>query len=359
MLAVLVACGGDDSGDTTTTADTATTTTAGEDESPDTTAADMETTTTADEAEAAWQEVVDAAEEEGEVVFFTAFPNVEIVVPEAFMEAYPNINVVAQRIQTADLLPRLEGELEADADGADVALFSGTAWWAERAAEGNAIEITGPAQEGWNDTYFAGNYLTATILPLVFGFNTDAVEPFTDWQQLLDPAYADGNMGTCEPRGAPIVGWYKFIEDEFGEEYLDSFAAQQPVQQLSTTTIAQQLAAGELDVGACMTPGAIQGLIDDGAPVNFTVPEPAFGLPGGMGILGNAKRPNAAQVFINWIMTPEGQTAVAEAMGTAGSPLSGIENAIEPDALVIWQDQEFTGTYLDDLRNQYTELLSQ
>jgi ABC-type Fe3+ transport system substrate-binding protein len=55
-------------------------------------------------------------------------------------------------------------------------------------------------------------------------------------------------------------------------------------------------------------------------------------------ILDVAPHPNAAQVFMNWLLSEEGQTAIA---GDAeySSPLN-VSNAIPIDTLSIWRGEQ-------------------
>jgi iron(III) transport system substrate-binding protein len=52
--------------------------------------------------------------------------------------------------------------------------------------------------------------------------------------------------------------------------------------------------------------------IRNGAPIKYIVPESAWGSPFWTYVPKWSKRPNAAQVLVNWMASPEGQTVLGE-----------------------------------------------
>jgi iron(III) transport system substrate-binding protein len=305
--------------------------------------------------------VVTNAEKEGKVVFLTTFPGSELTIPAAFQKAYPHIKVEAQRIQTIDAIPRLDQEAAINADGTDVALISGEDWFIAKSAAGRLTPPIGPQVKRWESTpYWKKNYVVAAVLPMVFGFNTSKVKPFTDWNGFLAPALK-GKFGICDTEGAPVIAYNDWIRTTHSDDFLQKLLHEQkPVVFRNTSAAAQALAAGEIDAAECMTPGALEPLMKQGAPVAFTVPTPGFGLVGAVGITSWAKRPNAAQVFMNWLMSDEGQNALIEGVGLAASPVGAHKSAaLDIRSLHAWDASQYTPARYGELRAQFARTIGQ
>jgi iron(III) transport system substrate-binding protein len=358
MLLVVAACGDDDDGgdaqgDTGSTATTS---------APQTTTAGDSGGDTAGDANEAWSAIEAAAAEEGEVVVYTSIPGADTFLPEAFGEAYPDIQVTVVRANSADLVTRMEQERAAGSAGADIAMHTNGFWFQTIDGEGDItpFDENMPALEAWPEDFLQGNHASAaTLSPQGFGFNTDLQEPFDTWDGFLDPAL-QGNIAVCDPvpgQTAQLAS-YSLLDEEFGPEYVDQLGQQGPDLHASTTTIAQGLAAGEYAATTCMLYGSIKPLQDEGAPVEFVVPtDIALGLAFPMGVTGWAQHPNAAQVFANWLLSEEGQTALVELQGVAASPLEGIPNAISRDAVTPYDAADFQGDTATQLSQDFTARL--
>ncbi|MFO1189147.1 MAG: extracellular solute-binding protein [Alphaproteobacteria bacterium] len=163
----------------------------------------------------------------------------------------------------------------------------------------------------------------------------------------------------CDTEGAPIIAYNDWIRTTFSDQFLKTIMQdQKPVVFRSTSAAAQALAAGEIDAALCMTPGAIEPLIKQGATAAFTIPKPGFGLVGALGITSWSKRPNAAQVFMNWLMTDEGQNALIAGVGTAASPVGAqASTAIDIKSINAWDASKYDAAKYNQLRGEFTRLL--
>ena len=304
--------------------------------------------------------VVANAEKEGRVVFLTTFPGSELSVAGAFQKAYPRIKLEAQRILSVDATPRLDQEAATNADGTDVALVSGEDWFIAKSAAGQLTTPVGPETKRWQATKFwKNNYIIGSVLPMVFGFNTAKTKPFTDWTGFMAPELA-GKYGICDTAGPPVIAYNDWIRTTQSDAFLSKLLRdQKPVVFRSSSAAAQALAAGEIVAAQCMTPGAIEPLMKQGAPVTFVVPRPGFALVGGIAITGWAKRPNAAQVFMNWLMSDAGQMALMDGMGTAVSPV-GVRStdALNIKSINAWDASQYNAAKYNDLRGQFQKLIS-
>lgn len=383
LATVTAACGGDDddspaadteeatadetaaADDGTAEADTAETDTAETDTSEaDTAEAGTSEGTTDGTAEApagdaAWDEVVAAAEEEGRVVFYSVMvPDVNDRLVAAFSEQYPNIEIELLRVMANELDSMLDAEESTGSDGADVVANVNYPWALDAADAGRLADFVGPEATGPNwagtDYLIDGKIQYSTFANLGLAWNTDAFPDGgpTSYQDLLDPAYAGGQIGLTDPVAPVVADFYATVQDLEGEDYLEQLAAQEPVFFPSAVPLEQALAAGEITVAGYATNQGITTAAADGAPVEFASPEGAWVPPIMSYIPAWAARPNAAQVLIEFMASPAGQEILADGsfspvpdVPTAFGPIEGVtvsnvDRAVEPG----WYD-EYYGTF--------------
>ncbi|MEU4418718.1 hypothetical protein, partial [Nocardia salmonicida] len=82
-----------------------------------------------------WDAVLEAANEEGEVVVFTSQPGTEAWEAD-FEKAFPDIDMTLERVPTADLLSRVDEASQASAQSADVVYHANPVWFEERGEQG-------------------------------------------------------------------------------------------------------------------------------------------------------------------------------------------------------------------------------
>ena len=133
--------------------------------------------------------------------------------------------------------------------------------------------------------------------------------------------------------------------------------AQNPKVFISSPPLAQALAAGEIGAALLNNPSSLKSLMNSGAPINYNVPNPAYGFQVFVTALGWSKRPNAGLVLADWLMSRDGQT-VWSGTGESASPLKGIPGAAEvPGTVKFYNVAEWTSEavkrYTDRWNQQY------
>ena len=305
-------------------------------------------------AEGGWEEIVAAADEEGEVSFYSVAPQIQNDrIEAAFKEQYPGITLSITRGAT-DLPARVSAELNSGSDGADVFLFSDPAWFTEH--EEYLLEQPGPAVEGWSDEFWAvdGKSPTAHRGPFsLFVWNTNLFpDGFDQWDDFLDPS-VKGKLALREGMTPSLAGYLEFMEDRLGPEYLQALGGQDPKFYPSTVPMAQAVASGEIGVANTNNISNVKELIERGAPVDYTVPSPAFALEFAAGALNTSKRPNAALVFLDFLMSKEGQEALnGDGFGTSGRDLP---DDLELDDAVVLDSKKYTPDSLAEWKEKFAE----
>jgi iron(III) transport system substrate-binding protein len=164
--------------------------------------------------------------------------------------------------------------------------------------------------------YDANGAWYASILPgLTISYNTDVI-PAEDapktWEDLLDPKWK-GQIGiTPITTGGSTFSLYHFLHEEYGVEYWKGLKAQEPRMYESSVPLGQDMVRGEVPI-TLGNPGVVAGLINDGAPVTMVFPED--GVPVFQSVVGaveGAANPSAAELYIEWLLSPRGQSVVAD-----------------------------------------------
>ncbi|MCJ0906757.1 ABC transporter substrate-binding protein [Rhodococcus sp. ARC_M6] len=276
-----------------------------------------------------WDDVVAAANVEGSVrLYSTQHPANLEALRVAFTAQYPQITLEVTRGTDVEMNPRIETENRTGKGVGDVHMSSDPSWIRNTSTSGAfSTAIVGPAFDDpayERDRSVINNQLFLTSAAIfALGWNTDAVpQGLQSPDDLLDPALK-GKIGVVNPGGfAAVVDQYQFFEKNWGTgDFNERLAAQSPRIYPSSLGIAQALSSGEI----VATP-MVQPLVREmaaGAPVNWVLPEPAWGTPWYSLVLASAPHPNAAQVLANFLVTEAGQKALSYGYGSALPDISG------------------------------------
>ncbi|MCR2793465.1 extracellular solute-binding protein [Microbacterium sp. zg.Y625] len=306
-----------------------------------------------------WQSVVDAAKEEGQVTWYSVAPaEVREGLKAAFEAKYPEITLEILTMGTADMNAALEAEHDTGAEGADVVTSVDYGWILDKSEQDWISDLEGPAAEldEWGDYIINGQVANAGLGLMVLGWNTSlysgTVESYDD---LLVSDLGDGALGTARPEPAIHADHWAFVEASHNSDYVAELAEQEPALYPSAFALQEALAAGEVAVGAFVSAADMVGLKSKGAPVEFAVPDPAMAIGNMFFIPASGKNQNAAQVFMDFFLSEEGQAIAAK---NAFSPLSSVETLAGDSEVVLTDvdrvlDQDWYTAYLADWKAIY------
>ena len=99
-----------------------------------------------------------------------------------------------------------------------------------------------------------------------------------------------------------------------GEAFFNKLAAMKPDVRKGHVLLAELVAAGEIQVGLTMYNSNAETLKRKGAPIDWMPVEPVVARPQGIAVAKNAPHPHAALLFVDFVLSPEGQ-ALFESMG--------------------------------------------
>lgn len=255
-------------------------------------------------------------------------------VVEAFNKEYPGITVNMVRLVGQELTTRIQSEVTSGQHVADVVLSStagsGGPWvpdsvdWYEPYLPAAAADLAPEfvnKDDGWFMPFSA-----------IFGlaYNADAIDESDapgSWDALLDPEWK-GRIVISDPTvpNLTTVAFAGLMADGvIDEQWVTELAAQSPTIS-ETPQIGQALSDGTGDVGV-WGQGFTVNAVAAGAPLKT---DHALDIlaPYGVALLAGAPDPDAAKVFIDWLLTPASQELWAE-LGNVGS----VEGGSLPDGV--------------------------
>ena len=287
-----------------------------------------------------WERTVAAGKKEGRVVVYSvAVPALNDRIRADFESLHPGYSVAIVRLFGPTLRSKVEQERQIGADGADVIINSDAQWVQAGGREGWFNAPVGPARTAWPNNYLIpGGAVTFALDVVVIGYNTKLAS-IGSYQDLLKPEYK-GKIAVQLNSAAVVMAYYKWMEDTLGADYVKRLAAQQPKIDNSVPN-AQSVAAGEVVATAYAVPSMLAELASQGAPIKWVVPRPASGFAFQVGALKWSRRPNASQVFLDYLMSPRGQ-AVIVGEKLLASPLPGIEGSLDLSNVAVVDTAKWT-----------------
>lgn len=170
----------------------------------------------------------------------------------------------------------------------------------------------------------------------VIGYNTKLVareQIPKSWEDLLNPLWK-GRIALDDE----MVSWYAAMAVAWGRERAQRFMrnlAKQDIQLRSgQTLIAQLMAAGEFPIGMVLA-HRIEKMKEQGAPIEWvTTLDPVTTSLHPIGIAAKAPHPNAAKLFIDFVLSREGQQTVLAMGRTPARP--GIDTKMQAKNLKLF-----------------------
>ena len=303
-------------------------------------------------AGASWNKIVDAAKKEGAVTIYSSQGLVLLNdLADKFKKEY-GISVTVVRGVDSDLWPKVDAEFSTGRGIADVFVATDEGLIKDRSSKGNIIAPQGAAFDN-------PAYNRKVRVPLGTYFETNAFVVAVGWNKELFPAgikgYADminpalsGKIGVPNPTVAALVDFYLFLEANNGADFVAKLAALKPRIYPGALPLAQAVSSGEIAVASYTT--VLSDEQKKGAPVEWLVPQKSWGARFYGQILKTAPHPNAAQVLANYMVTPDGQAAIARTTASALPNIPGTltttdgvhrpdPSKMTPDAVKAYQEK--------------------
>lgn len=308
---------------------------------------------------AEWAKVVAAAKKEGRVSFYGSTPvQAGQRLLAGFKKAYPDIAIDYTRLSSGEMVTRIDQERAAGADGADVWLGAEVLWFQARDKEGRLLKLVGPNAADWPKQYWRSpNSVAIGIEPFVMVYNTKLVPvPPKRYADLLTPEFK-GRIGANELAASSVVAWYDWMEKTQMPDYLTRLKSLNVKLYASAVGTSQAIASGEI----VATPGTAtvtttKPLMDQGAPINYVRPVPAFGFEYAAAAFGWSRRPNAAVVLMDYLMSVDGQTLLY-GTGEGASPRPNIPGSMPASEIQVFDASKYTPEVVKTYREHWNRIM--
>lgn len=287
-----------------------------------------------------YSELYAAARDEGKVkVYMVLVPPVVDALKKGFEKKYPGVEVEAVRLTDPEMLPRVDAELGSDGGTADLLLNTSIAWLRANGSKNAWAAADQSPQAQGNDEYIPSKYFDAEhkvyevgAALITFAWNTNLVpDGIEDYPDLLDPELK-GRLGVNQLASGQATDFYKWLEDTFGTEYYESLPDMDPRIYEATAPIVAALGSGEIAAANWASPQLVEEAKQSGAPIDYALsPKGSFAARGFAVINAKAKSPNAAQLFLDYLLSEEGQKIAWQDGSSVLSP--------PPDGVLTSQDQ--------------------
>ncbi len=281
--------------------------------------------------DAAWAKVLEAARKEGKltVYSFNLIGDLAGAVTKAFEDKYGIKIEIVTGLGTV-LLERLKSEGAAKKYIAD-AIDSATSL----VATAKSIGLTTGAGDlpvlAEKDVWYLppridteGHIITINPSPTSIYINTKLINPGGEpksYKELLDSKWK-GKIGISTPVTDPVPIYSYVARKQMGldDDYFRQLSKQDLKIVPSRRDVDNLLARGEVPLIYAASASTTGPLIKEGAPMKAVEVEEGVIMAAGPGItlLKDAPHPNAARLFINWLLSAEGQKLWSEKRGSLG-----------------------------------------
>lgn len=183
--------------------------------------------------------------------------------------------------------------------------------------------------------------------------NTDIVktEEMKSLRDLLNPKWK-GKLLMYDPAATGVGGKLFGTIGTFGPgfDFWRELAKQEPVIMRDHRLMAEWIAQGKYAIAVAPRPEESQMMKDAGAHVTLLLPPVEGSIlttgSGGLSLMNKAAHPNAAKLYINWLLSKEGLTTFTKAYGAPSLRLDvptdflPPEKMRQPDVKYIWPENE-------------------
>ena len=262
------------------------------------------------------KELYPKAKQEGALVIYTIW-DVEHIrsIIDAFNKQFPGLNPTYWQGTRSEIIARTLSEYQGDQKSVDVIL-----------SEGAPVVLRAAGAIQPYDTVQASSLIlhdptlpTVSLQILALSYNTKKMRKEDlpkNWEDVANPKYK-GIVALDDPmRAGPLSGLLAGLKDYWKDDarwsnFVRGLRALNVTVHKSTSAMFRLLVAGEY---AISMPSLLHDLVEEkekGSPVDFVRSAPPVIAAQQLGIYEKAPHINAAKLFTEWMITPDGQLAVA------------------------------------------------
>jgi iron(III) transport system substrate-binding protein len=273
-------------------------------------------------ANAAEPSLIESARKEGKLVAYVSMltENATALLAE-FKKRYPFIETSLYRANTQKLLPKIQLEARAQQHEADVISATFTIW--NELTRGNLVmKYDSPERARYPgslkdpDGYW--NILYLGIQGMAYNTKLVPAEAAPKkYEDLLQPRWRPKQIAMDYRDSSWMAVMLEIMGEQEGIGFMKKLAAKDLYMRENKNLLTQLLAAGEFPVLANTYLESFVKIQKAGAPIEW-VPgrNPIPASTHLLGIYAHARHPNAAKLFVDFLLSKEGQTLAANVIGS-------------------------------------------
>ena len=256
------------------------------------------------------EDLIEAAKKDREVVFYTT-TNLEeaVAMSRHFKAKYPFLEVNINRAEGERIVTKVLQETRAQKFLVDV--IQTPAFYLYALKKRGILGEYAPADDRFYPRNFKEEkYWTTTYYnPYVVLYNTKLIAAQNlpkRYEDLLHPFWKNKMILEKDK-----IDWFTAMLHIMGREkglkYMRDLSKQNPMLRIGQTLITQLVAAGESALQINSNAITVNRLRQKGAPIDWVAPGPLPGLMVGVGLTAQAPHPGAARLFVDFLLSKEGQ----------------------------------------------------
>lgn len=267
------------------------------------------------------------AKNEGSLTLYTVTdqPAMEGTLNPAFTDIYPWAKVNTVALGPSEIASRMSSEYQAGQVQADVA-------WNTQGTMAPLIEndvLVAPGEESpvteqvqlmnYDSATFSEHWFPGSTIPQVLMYNSDKISSSQapdSWAELADSRW-EGEIAIDRPSSLNVAG--AVFATLFGEmseseatSLMEGIAANSPTFTESASDTFRVLAQGEASIGIGLLNNVLAAQEEGSTPVRVKWLKPTTYLNVPVYIANDASNPAMARLYTEWLMSVNGQEAVAE-----------------------------------------------
>jgi iron(III) transport system substrate-binding protein len=259
--------------------------------------------------------LIEGAKKEGRLVIYTSMTVDQAQkLNDAFKAKYPFIQPSMFRAVGERLLTKIMAEAQAGKYDFDVVQSAETQAYFLKKKNLLAKYVSSEVKNVQKTFVDSEGYWTAVyMMPNVIGYNTSLLKrnevPRSD-EDLLNPKWK-GKIGMDHTKPEWFSWKLKRMGEEKGLAYMKKLGAQEFKLYSGLTILTSLLAAGEFPLVLNTYLHNVEDVRRKGAPVDWVAQDPVFTKFQPIGIGSKAAHPNAAKLFVDFMLGEEGQKIIA------------------------------------------------
>ena len=266
-------------------------------------------------AAASKDQLLEGAKKEGEVIVYASMNLEEAkTMISRFEQKYPFVKVKLNRTDSEKLLTKILVEARAKKSFADVIQTLGFAMHTLKKSQHlghylspeNRYYSREFKEEGYWTTVYTNPYVVAYNSRLVSKENLprkyeDLLQPMWQGKMMMEPTKVDWFGGVLQLMGK-----------EKGLKYMRELAKQNIMNRIGHDLIAQLVAAGEAFLDIDIPVPSVDRVRKRGAPIDWVAFPPSPASLIGIGISSQPVHPNAARLYVDFVLSSDGQKTLAD-----------------------------------------------